>query len=159
MISSWILLTSELHLGKREVWWPKRCHRKEVWSEGRTWATCGNKSSHTALKECLSAAYYLTCSLVQNEGMGTLFLSHVLYRSCEVEAAISSSTNLCIPLAPSVSKVPFIITLCVVEKDLCASDIPKKPLNLFAAILKAMNIFLGFGWGIFSELGGGKKVL
>lgn len=30
----------------------------------------------------------------------------------------------------------------------------KKPLNLFAAILKAMNIFLGFGWGIFSELGG-----
>lgn len=127
-ISSWILLTSELHLGKREVCWPKKCHMKEVWSEARTWATCGNKSSHPALDKCLSAACCLTCSLVQHGGMGTLFLSHVLYRSCEAEAAISSSTNLGIALAPSVPKVPFIVALCVCgERSVCIRCPKKAP--------------------------------
>lgn len=46
LISSWVLLASESHLGKREVCWPKRCPRREVWSEARTLG-CGwkNKSN------------------------------------------------------------------------------------------------------------------
>lgn len=36
LISSWFLLASDSCLGKQGVCWPKRCHRREVWSEART---------------------------------------------------------------------------------------------------------------------------
>lgn len=84
------------------------------------------KATFPALK-CLSAAYYPMCSLDQCKGMGTLFLSHVHYRSCDEEAGTSSGTTLCIPLALSVSKVHVIITVCACREDLCASDVWKSP--------------------------------
>lgn len=107
------------------------------------------KQSSLPSKKCLSAAYYLTCSLDQHKGMGTLFLSHALYRSCEEEAGSSSSTNLGIPLAPSVPKVLVIVTVCVCgERSLCIRCPKKAPEVVCGYSLKPWTfLWVCGGWG------------
>lgn len=112
------------------------------------------KATFPALK-CLSAAYYPMCSLDQCKGMGTLFLSHVHYRSSEEEAGTSSGTTLCIPLALSVPKVHVIIIVCAFrERSTCIWCL-KKSLKLWLS-LETFIFFCVLG-AFFSELGGKKR--
>lgn len=149
LISSWVLLASEPHLGKREVCWPKRCHRREVWSEART-LVCVWKQKQSSLPSrnvCQLHAVWPAHG-INVKGWGhysspTSFTEVVRRRL--VSSAVQTYAFLWLHQC---QRFMLSSPSVFVEKGLCASDVQKSPWSCLWLFLKTMKFFSGF-WVVF----------